>query len=58
MLTDPRSFLGWVWPAGEALTLEQLRQVVRDNLPPVQAATVGTDKPVTVTTVRTGPVAD
>ncbi|MBH0778577.1 hypothetical protein [Nocardia bovistercoris] len=25
---------------------------------PVQAATIGTDKPVTVTTVRTGPVAD
>ncbi|WP_054812587.1 Clp protease N-terminal domain-containing protein [Nocardia arizonensis] len=58
VLADPRSFLAWVWPKGEALTLEQLRQVVLDNLPPVQAATVGTDNPVTVTTVRTGPVAD
>ncbi|MFF0545331.1 Clp protease N-terminal domain-containing protein [Nocardia thailandica] len=57
-LEDPRGFLAAHWPPDEPITLAQLRQVVLDNLPPVQAQHVGPATPVHVSTVRVGPVAD
>ncbi|WP_043655285.1 Clp protease N-terminal domain-containing protein [Nocardia thailandica] len=54
-LEDPRGFLAAHWPPDEPITLAQLRQVVLDNLPPVQAQHVGPVGAVQVSTIRTGP---
>lgn len=57
MLGNERSYLVRNWPAGRAMTLDELFETMRAALPPVQAPHIGPTEPVRVVTERTGPTA-
>jgi hypothetical protein len=58
MLENANSYLTRNWPAGESLTLQELRKRMTAALPPLPAPEIRPSEPVKVVTEWSGPLAD